>query len=102
MMGYRQIRDKLRLEFGWIVSDPTVWKSMKRLGIHGYTKRRKASATGTNLEHIRYSNVLNRKFKAARPLEKIVTDVTYTKHNGNGTILPATWIYSITRSWNGS
>ena len=31
MMGYRQIRDKLYLEFGWIVSDPTVWKSMKRL-----------------------------------------------------------------------
>ena len=33
MMGYRQIRDKLCLEFGWSVSDPTVWKSMKRLGI---------------------------------------------------------------------
>ena len=40
MMGYRQIRDKLYLEFGWIVSDPTVWKSMKRLRIHGYTRRR--------------------------------------------------------------
>ena len=76
MMGYRQIRDKLRLEFGWIVSDPTVWKSMKRLGIHGYTRRRKAAAAGTNLEHIRYSNVLNRKFKAEQTLEKIVTDVT--------------------------
>lgn len=54
MMGYRQIRDKLYLEFGWIVSDPTVWKSMKRLRIHGCTRRRKATATGTNLEHIRY------------------------------------------------
>ena len=82
MMGYRQIRDKLCLEFGWTVSDPTVWKSMKRLGIHGYTRRRKAAATGTNLEHIRYSNILNRKFKAEHPLEKIVTDVTYIKHNG--------------------
>ena len=68
MMGYRQIRDKLYLEFGWIVSDPTVWKSMKRLRIHGYTRRRKATATGTNLEHIRYANVLNRKFKAEKPL----------------------------------
>ena len=64
MMGYRQIRDKLRLEFGWIISDPTVWKSMKRLGIHGYTRHRKTPVTGSNLEHIRYSNVLNRKFKA--------------------------------------
>jgi len=69
MMGYRQIRDKLYLEFGWIVSDPTVWKSMKRLRIHGYTRRRKATATGTNLEHIRYANVLNRKFKAEKPME---------------------------------
>lgn len=68
MMGYRQIRDKLYLEFGWIVSDPTVWKSMKRLRIHGYTRRRKAAATGTNLEHIRYANVLNRKFKAEKPI----------------------------------
>ena len=82
MMGYRQIRDKLRLEFDWIVSDPTVWKSMRRLGIHGYTRRRKAAATGTNLEHIRYSNVLNRNFKAEKPMQKIVTDVTYIKHNG--------------------
>ena len=48
-------RQKLYLEFGWIVSDPTVWKSMKRLRIHGYTRRRKATATGTNLEHIRYA-----------------------------------------------
>ena len=82
MMGYRQIRDKLRLEFDWIVSDPTVWKSMKRLRIHGYTRRRKATATGTNLEHIRYANVLNRKFKTEKPMQKIVTDVTYIKHNG--------------------
>ena len=76
MMGYRQIRDKLYLEFGWIVSDPTVWKSMKRLRIHGYTRRRKATATGTNLEHIRYANVLNRKFKAEKPM--FLREITHT------------------------
>ena len=81
MMGYRQIRDKLRLEFGWIVSDPTVWKSMKRMEIHGYTRRRKSPST-SGLEHIRYSNVLNRSFKAEKPMQKIVTDVTYIKHDG--------------------
>lgn len=102
MMGYRQIRDKLYLEFGWIVSDPTVWKSMKRLRIHGYTRRRKATATGTNLEHIRYANVLNRKFKAEKPMQKIVTDVTYIKHNASGIILQAIWICSTTRFWNGN
>ena len=81
MMGYRQIRDKLCLEFGWVVSDPTVWKSMRRLGIHGYIRRRKTAAERTNLEHIRYSNILNRQFKAEQPMQKIVTDVTYIKHN---------------------
>ena len=81
MMGYRQIRDKLCLEYGWIVSDPTVWKSMKRLGIRGYIRQSKAP-TATGLEHSRYSNVLNRDFKAEKPMQKIVTDVTYIKHAG--------------------
>ena len=81
MMGYRQIRDKLRLEFGWAVSDPTVWKSMKRLGIHGYMRHNKAPTT-SGMEHIRYPNVLNRMFKAEKPMQKIVTDVTYIKHAG--------------------
>lgn len=89
MMGYRQIKDKLCLEFGWVVSDPTVWKSMKRLGIHGYTRRRKATAAASGLEHIRYANVLNRNFRAEQPLEKVVTDVTYIKHNGNWYYLAA-------------
>ena len=29
------------------------------------------------MEHIRYPNVLNRNFKAEKPMQKIVTDVTY-------------------------
>ena len=81
MMGYRQIRDKLCLEFGWVVRDPTVRKSMKRLGIHGYTRCRKASAA-SGLEHTQYPNLLNRMFKAENPMQKIVTDVTYIKHAG--------------------
>ncbi len=81
MMGYRQIKDKLCLEFGLIVSDPTVWKSMKRLGIQGYTRRRK-EIPATGMEHIRYSNVLNRNFIAEHPFEKIATDVTYIRHKG--------------------
>ena len=80
MMGYRQIRDKLRLEYGWVVSDPTVWKSMKRLQIQGYSRRKPIRVT-KGLEHIRYANILNRKFKAEQPMQKIVTDVTYIKHN---------------------
>ena len=81
MMGYRQIRDKLCLEYGWIVSDPSVWKSMKRIGIHGYTRRRK-TPVASGLEHIRYPNILNRNFNAEKPMQKIATDVTYIKHGG--------------------
>ena len=55
---------------------------MKRLGIHGYTRHRKTTAVGSNMEHIRYPNVLNRNFKAEKPMQKIITDVTYIKHNG--------------------
>ena len=81
MMGYRQIRDKIYLEFGWMVSDPTVWRSMKRLGIHGYTRRNKAPFA-LGMEHTRYPNILNRMFKSEKPMQKIVTDVTYIKHTG--------------------
>lgn len=52
-----------------------VCENMKRLGIHGYTRRRKATAAASGLEHIRYANVLNRNFSAEQPLEKVVTDV---------------------------
>lgn len=54
---------------------------MKRLGIHGYYRRSKA-LNSMGLEHNRYSNILNRQFNAERPMEKIVTDVTYIKHKG--------------------
>ena len=41
MSGYRSIRDFLALECGWVVSDPSVWRSMRRLNIQGYTRRKK-------------------------------------------------------------
>lgn len=34
------------------------------------------------MQHIRYYNVLNRNFKAEKPMQKIVADVAYIKHNG--------------------
>lgn len=82
MMGYRSIRDVLANEFGWVVSDSSVWKAMHRLHIHGYSRRKKGTAYGSALEHTRYPNVLNRDFKATAPLQKIVTDVTYIKYRG--------------------
>ena len=82
MMGYRSIRDTLILEHGWVLSDPTVLKSMQRLNIKGYFYRPKYSKYETGLQHSRFPNILKRNFKADAPLRKVVTDVTYIKHKG--------------------
>ena len=67
--------------YGWVVSDMSVWKSMKRLGISGYVRKQKFPETEGS-EHSRYTNILNREFHAEKPMQKIVTDVTYIKHKG--------------------
>ena len=89
MMGYRSVRDMIALELGWLVGDPSVWKSMRRLKIHGYTRRRKNQSVGSGMEHMRYTNLLRRDFTAASPLQKVVTDVTYIKFNGKWFYLAA-------------
>lgn len=88
-MGYRQVRDTLELEFGLKLCDLTVWRSMKRLCIHGYTRKRKLPTTYAGMEHTRYSNILGRNFKSDKPMQKIVTDVTYIKHRGKWFYLAA-------------
>ena len=70
-MGYRSIRDRLLLETGWIVSDISVWKSIKRLNIKGYIRKAQYPQQYRN-EHNRYANILNRDFKVNKPLEKIL------------------------------
>ncbi len=78
--GYRALNDTLLNLYGWKVSDVSVWKSMKRLGISGFVRKKKCSAAIEGAEHYRFRNVLNREFKADKPMQKIVTDVTYIKH----------------------
>ncbi len=89
MMGYRSIRDMLVLQFGLVVSDPSVFKSMKRLHIHSYRRRRKYKLSGSGLAHSRYPNLLNRDFKADAPMQKIVTDITHIKYHGKWHYLAA-------------
>ena len=78
--GYRSIADTLLNTYGWTVCDASAYKSMKRLGIHGYIRKTKNSATFVGAEHNRFPNILNRDFKADKPMQKLVTDVTYIKH----------------------
>ena len=89
MLGYRSIRDFLALEFGWVVSDPSVWCSMKRLNIRGYTRRKKKNSSETGMTHTRYPDLLQRNFKTDLPLQKVVTDVTYIKFQGKWYYLAA-------------
>lgn len=81
-MGYRQVRDTLELQFGLKLCDLTIWRTMKRAGIHGFTRKRKLPVSVTGIEHTRYPNLLHRSFHADKPVEKIVTDVTYIKYRG--------------------
>lgn len=82
--GYRAINDTLLNKYGWVISDAddvSVLKSMRRLGIKVFMRKQKCSVpVGT--EHDRFPNVLNREFNSDKPMQKIVTDVTYIKHKG--------------------
>ena len=79
--GYRTIADTLLNEYGWVVTDISVLKSMRRLGIKGYVRKmQKPESTGE--EHDRFPNILNREFYADKPMQKIVTDVTYIQNKG--------------------
>ncbi len=79
--GYRSIADTLLNQYGWVVSDISVFKSMQRLGIKGFVRRQK-SPTPNGVEHNRFPNVLNRDFYSDKPMQKLVTDVTYIKNKG--------------------
>ena len=88
-MGYRAVNDVLKLQTGWIVCDSSVWKSMKRLGIKGYTRKSKLPTTYEGMEHTRYPNILGRNFHSDKPFQNIVTDVTYIKYRNKWFYLAA-------------
>ena len=52
------------------------------LNIKGYIRKAKNSAVNQGAEHSVFPNILNRNFKADKPMQKIVTDVTYIENKG--------------------
>lgn len=78
--GYRTIADTLFNMYGWVVSDISVWKSMRRLEIKGFVREKQKDSAPSGAEHGRFPNILNRQFYAEKPMQKIVTDVTYIKY----------------------
>ena len=79
--GYRFIKDELFRQYGVVYNDKTVYKYMKILGLSSpiRKKRFQCCTKGDPNEKARIvcSNHLARNFTASRPMEKLVTDVSY-------------------------
>jgi putative transposase len=78
--GYRRIADRLRQEGVWNGSNHRVLACMQKLGIQAKLRRKRRFAVGS--EHRTAPNLLKRKFRASKPMEKIVSDVTYLYSQG--------------------
>ena len=79
--GYRFIRDEIIRRYGIIYNDKTIYKYMKILGLSSPVRKKKynccTKADPNEKARIICSNFLARNFSASRPLEKLVTDVSY-------------------------
>jgi putative transposase len=82
--GYRYIRDQLIRIDHWRINDKTVLRYMHILGIQSPIRKKRfqnCTISDSNQKaRIVCDNVLARKFEASRPLEKLVTDVSYVYH----------------------
>ena len=76
--GYRRIGVWIQINKGQSINHKAVLRLMNNLQIHSIARKRKIYKRMSELEtYHRYENVLNREFKASRPNQKWVTDVTY-------------------------
>lgn len=82
--GYRQITVQLKNHYGLVVNHKAVYRIMRKLGIQSVARRRRSYTHYSDAIH-RYENVLNRDFKAQRPNQKWVTDITYI-HTDQGVL----------------
>lgn len=78
--GYRRIRIWLQRERGVCLNHKTVLRLMRKLGIRSIARRRRVywRRTGVTIHQV-YPNLLQRDFKADRPNQKWVTDITYIR-----------------------
>ena len=79
--GYRRIRDDLARDYGFIVNDKRVLRICRYLHIKSTIKYRNEGCTVSDKDPVHVAeNILNRDFKAERPNEKWLTDVTEFKY----------------------
>ena len=79
--GYRFIRDEIIRRYGVIYNDKTVYKYMKILGLSSPIRKKRYQCCTKQEPNEKARTVcennLARNFTASRPLEKLVTDVSY-------------------------
>lgn len=79
--GYRFIKDEIIRRYGVIFNDKTIYRYMKILGLSSPIRKKKyvccTKQDPNEKARIVSDNVLARNFSANRPLEKLVTDVSY-------------------------
>ena len=79
--GYRFIKDELFRQYGVVYNDKTIYKYMKTLGLSSPIRKKRyqccTKEDPNEKARIVCSNHLARNFTASRPLEKLVTDVSY-------------------------
>ena len=79
--GYRFIKDELFRQYGTVFNDKTIYKYMKILGLSSPIRKKRFQCCTredpNEKARIVCENYLARNFTASRPLEKLVTDVSY-------------------------
>ena len=82
--GYRFIREQLKRRYGLVLNPKTVYRYMKIMNLSSPIRKKhfQCSTKEDPNEKARIvcDNVLARNFKASRPCEKLVTDVSYIHH----------------------
>ena len=82
--GYRFITHQLRRLYGLVVNRKTVLRYMNILGIKSPIRKSRFECCTQQEVHeksrIVCNNFLDRKFETSRPLQKLVTDVSYIYH----------------------
>jgi len=73
-MGYRSIKDVLKIKYNLVVNHKKVLSIMQKLGIQSIVRKKR------NFKHKNKGikeNILNRDFQSDVPYKKFVTDITY-------------------------
>ena len=74
--GYRRVKFWLLRETGLVINHKAVLRITRKYGLQAVPKRKRFRYYDLNTYH-HYENLLHRDFRASRPNEKWVTDISY-------------------------